>query len=93
LQKQSLLYKTQKKNFFFVFFFDFVDGVEFYYTGFIRYTNNNQQVLLSKNVVVHVYILCLRKPSHTEIEKLLKKLEEVPFSFLVYKIALKLKLL
>jgi hypothetical protein len=33
LQKRSLLYKTQK--------FDFVDDVEFCYTGFIRYTNNN----------------------------------------------------
>jgi hypothetical protein len=34
-----------------------------------------------------------KKPSQTEIEKLFKKLEEVPFSFLLYKIALKLNLL
>jgi hypothetical protein len=35
----------------------------------------------------------LKKSSQTEIEKLLKKFVEVPFSFLLYKIALKLKLL
>jgi hypothetical protein len=38
-------------------------------------------------------VFLLKKPSQTEIEKLLKKLVEIPFSFLLYKIALKLKLL
>jgi hypothetical protein len=48
LQNRSLLYKMQKKlkanpkkqNIFFCFF-DFVYDVEFCYTGFIGYTNNN----------------------------------------------------
>jgi hypothetical protein len=43
-QKRSLPYN-----------FDFVDNVEFCYTGFIRYANNNKQVLFSKNVFVHVW--------------------------------------
>jgi hypothetical protein len=42
---------------------------------------------------IRVVPLYLKKPSQTEIEKLLKKIVEVPFSFLLYKIVLKLKLL
>jgi hypothetical protein len=40
-----------------------------------------------------VVSLYLKKPSQTEIEKLLKKLVEVPSTFLPNKITLKLKLL
>jgi hypothetical protein len=54
----------------------------------IQLTSFVKQECISANVVLH-----LKKPSQREIEKLLKKLVEVPFSFLLYKIALKLKLL
>jgi hypothetical protein len=37
--------------------------------------------------------LYLKKPWQTEIEKLLKKFVEVPFCFLLYKIAVNFKLL
>jgi hypothetical protein len=43
LQKRSCFIRKKKlkANEKTIFFFDFVDDVEFCYTGFIRYTNNN----------------------------------------------------
>jgi hypothetical protein len=52
------------------------------------------QITTNKFCIVRMYwcmrgVLYLKKPSQTEIGKLLQKLIETPFSFLRYKIAIK----
>jgi hypothetical protein len=90
-QKINTGFTLQKKNFF--VFLILLMMLNFVMQGLydIQITTNKFSIArMNRACVVFLY---LKKPSQTEIGKLLKKLVETPFSFLHYKIALKLKLL
>jgi hypothetical protein len=96
LQKRSLHYKkqkklkanTKKKHLFFVFSISFI-MLNFVILGLydIPITTSFEASFEAKIYLCMCGVFILKNnPSQTEIEKLLKKLVEVPFSFFFYRI-------